>query len=161
MATNATKKTIQSFMMALLESDDGVSWEDLLDEVLEARFETLKLSISNYNNVVQQNKSLQTQLNETTAALEKLKEKPFFPYLMNSGNMADFGEFYLVSHAWFSFLDEKQQIGIVEVEYKNQNGRRVMYMGITKGEPTQEGFVQSVLKIANYGQKIKDSSDGV
>lgn len=160
MATNTTKKTIQSFMMALLEYNEE-SWEELPDEILEARFKELKLSLSNYDNVVNQNKSLQTQLNETTKKLNNLKDKPFFPYALNSGNMADFGEFYLVSHAWFSFLDEKQQIGIIEVEYKNQNGRRVMYMGIAKGEPTQESFVQSVLKIAKYGQKIKDSNDGV
>lgn len=158
MATEAAKKTIKSFMMALLESDDGMSWEELSDEILEARFKSLQLSLSNYNNVVQQNKELQTRLNTTTKSLNELKDKPFFPYLLNSGGMMDFGAFYLVSHAWFTIPNLQDQLGIVEVEWKD-SGIRKMYLGA--GKTRGKSFKEDVLSVAMYGQKIKDPSDGV
>jgi len=115
------------------------------------RLHAVKLSLQNHKETVKQNQSLQKSLNE-------LKERPFFPYPLNSGNRQDYGEFYLISHAWFSFLNTSQQIGIVEVEYKHDK-HRAMYIGITHAVPTPEGFRASVLCIAQYGQKIRDSRE--
>ena len=116
-------------------------------------------AVSQYNAVVQQNKDLQTELNQKNKMIDELNSKPFFPYQMNDGGRLDFGSFVLISHAWFSFLNTKFQVGIVEVEYKNDN-RRVMYVGITNPVATERGFRDSVIEIAAYGQKIKDSAEG-
>lgn len=139
--------------------DDKVNPEFLEDEEIIARLQTIKLSLLNHNETVQQNRNLQGELNKANSKLEEIKKKPFFPYPLNSGNNADYGAFILISHAWFSFLNTAQQVGIVEVQYKN-DGRRVMYVGITTPVATEEGFNNSVLEIAQFGQKIKDSSEG-
>lgn len=98
--------------------------------------------VNQYNKVVEQNKSLQKQI-----------KAPFFPYPLNDGGRADFGEFYLISHAWFTFLNTPLQIGIIEVEYKTLDKKRVMYIGIAHNNE----FSIDVLNIAQYGQKIKES----
>lgn len=116
------------------------------EEILK-RFNTLKMSLDNHEATVKQNRDLQTELNN-------LKNKPFFPFGLNSGGLTDYGEFLLVSHAWFGFLDETRQIGIVEVEWK-KSGKRCLYMGIGSGKATLENFNADVRKIALYGQKIK------
>lgn len=102
------------------------------------------VNCNQYEAVVKQNKSLQSEI-------KTLKEAPFFPYALNDGKRIDFGEFYLISHAWFSFLNTTDTIGIVEVEYKDTNHSRKMYMGIGTGGD----WTADVLKIAQYGQKIK------
>ena len=159
MATKETMKTIKSYLLGLLEAGDPTPLEELPDDVVEKRFQTLKHALTNHDETVKQNRDLQSELNNTKRELEELKNKPFFPFPMNSGGGLDFGEFVLISHAWFSFLNSLQQVGIVEVEYKTQN-RRVVYIGITNSTATPEGFKKSVLEIAKFGQKIKDSGDG-
>ena len=159
MATKETMKTIKSYLLGLLEAGDPTPIEELPDEVVEKRFQTLRLALTNHDETVKQNRDLQSELNNTKKELNELKNKPFFPFPMNSGDGLDFGEFILISHAWFSFLNTLQQIGIVEVEYKAQK-RRVLYVGITNPIATAEGFKKSVLEIASFGQKIKDSGDG-
>lgn len=88
--------------------------------------------------------------------LKKLKEKPFFPYVLNSGNNMDFGEFILISHAWFTISNIPFQLGIVEVEWKKSKVRK-MYLGA--GSTNGKDFKKDVLSIALHGQKIKDSSE--
>lgn len=97
-----------------------------------------------YNKVVEQNHDLQTEIKNT-------KEAPFFPYQLNDGNRADFGEFYLISHAWFTFLNTVDCVGVIEVEHKDVSKSRKMYIGIGKGKDISV----DVLNIAQYGQKIK------
>lgn len=129
---------------------------------LENEIATLKLSVKNRDEIITQNKSLQTELRNAEveiAALnekiKKLEELPFFPYPMNSGGRKDYGEFYLISHAWFSCMAETKQVGIVEVEWKT--GGRCIYLGIGSGVANPGMFDYDVKKIALYGQKIKDS----
>jgi len=131
--------------------DDTRNPEFLEDEEIIKRLKTVKLSLSNYDNVVHQNKNLQKELNT-------LKKQPFFPYMLNSGNNQDFGEFYLISHAWFSITNFPIQLGIVEVEWKS-SGVRKMYLGA--GSTGGKDFNKDVLSIALHGQKIKDSSEGI
>lgn len=88
--------------------------------------------------------------------LKNLKEKPFFPYQLNSGNGMDFGEFVLISHAWFTISNIPIQLGIVEVEWKSSKARK-MYLGA--GSTNGKDFKKDVLSIALHGQKIKDSSE--
>jgi hypothetical protein len=97
-----------------------------------------------YDKVVEQNHDLQTELKNT-------KEAPFFPYPLNDGNRADFGEFYLISHAWFTFLNTADYVGVIEVEFKDVSKSRKMYIGIGKGKDISV----DVMNIAHYGQKIK------
>lgn len=118
----------------------------------------LKQVTSQYNAVVQQNKNLQTELNQKKQQIKELQSKPFFPYALNSGNNADFGEFVLISHAWFTISNIPLQLGIVEVEYK-RSGVRKMYLGA--GLSNGKDFKKDVLSIALHGQKIKDSSEVV
>lgn len=129
--------------------DDTRNPEFLEDEEILKRLKTIKLSLSNYENVVQQNKNLQKELNT-------LKKQPFFPYALNSGYNEDYGEFYLISHAWFSISNFPIQLGIVEVEWKS-SGIRKMYLGA--GSTNGKDFKKDVLSIALHGQKIKDSSE--
>jgi hypothetical protein len=131
--------------------DDTRNPEFLEDKEIIKRLKTVKLSLSNYDNVVHQNKNLQKELNT-------LKKQPFFPYMLNSGNNQDFGEFYLISHAWFSITNFPIQLGIVEVEWKS-SGVRKMYLGA--GSTGGKDFNKDVLSIALHGQKIKDSSEGI
>lgn len=145
----------------LLKKDDETFGDALKMSIEEqySRLKAIRLSLQNHEGTVQQNRNLQQELQNKEKTIKKLKERPFFPYPMNDGGMTDFGEFYLVSHAWFSFLNTTQQVGIVEVEYKTPDKSRKIYVGIASGDPTAECFNQSVLSIAKYGQKIKDSSD--
>lgn len=116
----------------------------------------LSLVISQYNAVVKQNCQLQKDLNSKQKELNELEKKPFFPYALNSGNNADFGEFILISHAWFTISNIPFQLGIVEVEWKS-SGVRKMYLGA--GSTNGKSFKQDVLSIALHGQKIKDSAE--
>ena len=131
--------------------DDTRKPEFLEDEEILKRINGIKLSLSNYDKVVHQNKDLQSELNA-------LKKMPFFPYALNSGENADFGEFYLISHAWFTIPNIPFQLGIVEVEWKS-SGIRKMYLGA--GSTNGKDFQKDVLSIALHGQKIKDSSEGI
>ena len=106
-------------------------------------------AVTQYNEVVKQNKNLQSEI-------KTLKEQPFFPYKMNSGNNMDFGEFILISHAWFTIPNLPAQLGIVEVEWKTSSIRK-MYLGV--GTSCGKNFKEDVLSIALHGQKIKDSSE--
>ena len=107
------------------------------------------MSLRNHEEVVTQNRNLQRELNN-------LKQKPFFPYELNSGNGMDFGEFVLISHAWFTIPNLPAQLGIVEVEWKS-SGIRKMYLGV--GASGGEDFKKDVMSIALHGQKIKDASE--
>lgn len=113
------------------------------------RLKLIRLSLENHEQTVKQNKNLQSELRE-------LKKQPFFPYALNSGNRTDFGEFYLISHAWFSISNFPIQLGIVEVEWKS-SGVRKMYLGA--GSTNGKDFKKDVLSITLHGQKIKDSSE--
>lgn len=97
-----------------------------------------------YDKVVEQNRDLQTDL-------KNKKEAPFFPYPLNDGGRTDFGEFYLISHAWFSFLNTPDLVGIVEVEYKDVSNTKKMYIGIGKGKDLSV----DVMNVTQYGQKVK------
>lgn len=130
-------------------------WED--KEVID-RLRSIKMSLNNHEETVKQNRQLQQELNVKTKALKELKKRPFFPYKMNSGNNMDFGEFILISHAWFTIPNLHEQLGIIEVEWKSL-GVRKMYLG--KGDSNGVNFKADVLSIALCGQKIKDSSDAV
>ena len=138
------------------DPDDTRSPEYLEDEEIIKRLQTIKMSLQNHEGTVRQNQSLQGELNKKIRELEQLKEKPFFPYTMNDGGRTDFGEFYLISHAWFTIPNIQFQLGIVEVEWKT-SGVRKMYLGA--GNTNGENFNQDVRSIALYGQKIKDSSE--
>lgn len=153
MATESVKKTITSFLLALLENSDGQSWEDLSDEELTRRFNGLKFSLQNHEETVQQNRNLQRELQNAKNKIDELNSKPFFPYRMNDGGRADFGDFILISHAWFTVSNFPLALGIVDVEWKSDN-RRKMYLGV--GSSNGKDFNQDVLSIALHGQKIKE-----
>ena len=138
------------------QSDDNQSPEFLEDEEIIKRLHSIKMSLLNHNEVIEQNRNLQTELNIRNKELKKIKELPFFPYALNSGNRMDFGEFYLISHAWFSISNFPIQLGIVEVEWKS-SGVRKMYLGA--GSTNGKDFKKDVLSIALHGQKIKDSEE--
>lgn len=148
--TIVTTEVAREMYDLISRPDDTRNPEFLEDEEIIKRLKTIKLSLSNYDNVVLQNKNLQGELNT-------LKKQPFFPYALNSGGNKDFGEFYLISHAWFSISNFPIQLGIVEVEWKN-SGVRKMYLGA--GSTNGKDFNKDVLSIALHGQKIKDSSEG-
>ena len=103
-----------------------------------------------YNSIVNQNRSLQKELNE-------IKKKPFFPYTMNDGGRIDFGEFVLISHAWFTISNLPFILGIVEIECL-PTGTRKMYLGY--GSSDGKDFKKDVLDIVLHGQKIHDSYEG-
>lgn len=131
-------------------------------EELKNEIKTLKLSVQNRDEVIVQNRNLQTELRNAeikiatlNEKIKKLEELPFFPYPMNSGGRKDYGEFYLISHAWFSCMLETKQIGIIEVEWKK--GGRCIYLGVGSGIANPNMFDYDVKKIALFGQKIKDS----
>ncbi len=102
-------------------------------------------AVIQYDEVVKQNKNLQGEINT-------LKKQPFFPYKLNSGHNMDFGEFILISHAWFTISNLSEQLGIIEVEWK-ATGKRKMYLG--KGDSNGVNFKADVLSIAQYGQKLR------
>lgn len=102
-------------------------------------------AVIQYDEVVKQNKNLQGEINA-------LKKQPFFPYKLNSGHNMDFGEFVLISHAWFTISNLTEQLGIVEVEWKS-SGERKMYLG--KGDSNGVNFKADVLSIAQHGQKLR------
>lgn len=131
---------------------EGETLEQVLNITPAEQFERLKLirlSLANHEATVKQNRQLQNELNV-------LKQQPFFPYKLNSGNNEDFGEFILISHAWFTIPNLTKQLGIVEVEWK-YSGVRKMYLGA--GSTNGGDFRQDVLSIALHGEKIKDSSE--
>ena len=139
------------------DPNDNQSPEYFEDEEIIKRLQAIKLSLQNHEETVLQNRDLQGELNKKERELEQLKKQPFFPYAMNDGGRTDFGEFYLISHAWFTIPNIQSQLGIVEVEWKS-SGVRKMYLGA--GNTNGENFNQDVRSIALYGQKIKDSSEG-
>lgn len=102
-------------------------------------------AVTQYDEVVKQNKNLQGEINA-------LKKQPFFPYKLNSGHNMDFGEFVLISHAWFTISNLTEQLGIIEVEWKS-SGERKMYLG--KGDSNGVNFKADVLSIAQHGQKLR------
>lgn len=141
---------ITSNLWSLLETNgDKVALFGLGEKEIKKRFNALKMSFKNHNEIVKQNQQLQSEL-------RTLKERPFFPYELNSGNGLDFGEFILISHAWFTISNLPAQLGIVEVEWKS-SGFREMYLGA--GCSGGKDFKSDVLVIALHGQKIKDSSE--
>ena len=129
--------------------DDPRNPEFLEDEEIIKKLHSIQMSLRNHEEVIKQNRQLQRELSD-------LKDKPFFPYTLNSGNRMDFGEFVLISHAWFTIPNLPVQLGIVEVEWKS-SGIRKMYLGA--GSTNGKDFKKDVLSIALYGQKIKDSSE--
>lgn len=139
------------------QPDDDLKPEYMEDDEVIKRLHTIKLSLLNHEETVQQNRNLQGEIQVISNKLEKLQDKPFFPYEMNSGNNLDFGEFILISSAWFTIPNLPAQLGIVEVEWKN-SGIRKMYLGA--GSSNGKDFKKDVVSIALYGQKIKDSSEG-
>lgn len=102
-------------------------------------------AVTQYEQVVKQNVNLQNEI-------KTLKNQPFFPYELNSGNNTDFGEFILISHAWFTISNLSEQLGIIEVEWK-ATGNRKMYLG--KGDSNGVDFRTDVLSIAQHGQKLR------
>lgn len=150
-------RAVADEMYSLISNiDDPLKPESLEDEEIIKRLHAVKLSLRNHEGTVQQNRNLQTQLLTKEAELKKIKEAPFFPYAMNDGGRADYKEFYLISHAWFTIPNLPAQLGIVEVEWKN-SGIRKMYLGA--GSTNGKDFNADVVSIALYGQKIKDSSE--
>lgn len=147
--TIVTTEVARKMYDLISRPDDDQKPEFLEDEEILKRLNGIKLSLSNYYNVVSQNKNLQRELND-------IKKQPFFPYALNSGNYEDFGEFYLVSHAWFTIPNIPFQLGIVEVEWKC-SGIRKMYLGA--GSTNGKDFKKDVISVAMYGQKIKDASE--
>lgn len=132
---------------------DTQKTEFLEDEEIISRMYAIEMSLKNYEKTVEQNRQLQQELNAKTKELEELKKRPFFPYEINSGNNMDFGEFILISHAWFTISNLHEQLGIIEVEWKS-SGVRKMYLG--KGDSNGTNFKADVLSIVLHGQKIKD-----
>lgn len=144
-STNVAQK-----MYELIDDiDDPRNPEFLEDEEIIKKLHSIQMSLRNHEEVVNQNRQLQRELND-------LKNKPFFPYELNSGNGMDFGEFVLISHAWFTIPNLPAQLGIVEVEWKT-SGLRKMYLGA--GSSGGKDFKKDVVSIALHGQKIKDSSE--
>lgn len=129
--------------------DDPRNPEYLEDEEIIKKLHSIQMSLRNHEEVITQNRNLQRELNN-------LKQKPFFPYELNSGNGMDFGEFVLISHAWFTIPNLPAQLGIVEVEWKS-SGIRKMYLGA--GASGGKDFKKDVMSIALHGQKIKDASE--
>lgn len=144
-----SKDVAEKLYDLVAKPDDKVSPESLYDEEIISRLHTIKMSLINHKETIWQNRQLQGELSD-------LKSKPFFPYALNSGNRMDFGEFVLISHAWFTIPNLPVQLGIVEVEWKS-SGIRKMYLGA--GSTNGKDFKKDVLSIALYGQKIKDSSE--
>ena len=144
-----SKDVAEKLYDLVAKPDDKVSPESLYDEEIISRLHTIKMSLINHEETIWQNHQLQGELSD-------LKNKPFFPYALNSGNRMDFGEFVLISHAWFTISNLPVQLGIVEVEWKS-SGIRKMYLGA--GSTNGKDFKKDVLSIALYGQKIKDSSE--
>lgn len=138
------------------DPEDKQSPEFLEDEEIIKRLNAVKMSLQNHEETIIQNRNLQGELKNKTRELEQLKKQPFFPYSMNDGGRADFGEFYLISHAWFTISNFPISLGIVEVEWKT-SGIRKMYLGA--GSTNGKDFNKDVLSIALHGQKIKDSSE--
>lgn len=148
--SNQFYNKMTSNLWSLLERiDDKVALFGLGEKEILKRFNALKMSFQNHNEIIKQNQQLQSEL-------RTLKERPFFPYELNSGNGLDFGEFVLISHAWFTISNLPAQLGIVEVEWKS-SGVRKMYLGA--GCSDGKDFKSDVLAIALHGQKIKDSSE--
>lgn len=115
-----------------------------MSEIYETTYlNQLEFTAANYEKVVKQNQQLQQQI-------KKMKLKPFFPFPANSGNRKDYGKFYLISHAWFTFLNDSVTVGIIEVEYKSPKPYRKVYLGIGRGD----NFDRDVLNIARYGQLL-------
>lgn len=108
-----------------------------------AYLKKLEFTAAHYEKVVEQNQQLQQQIKE-------MKQKLFFPFSANSGNRKDYGEFYLISHAWFAFLNDSVTVGIIEVEYKSPKPHRKVYLGIGRGD----NFDRDVSNIAQYGQLL-------
>ena len=102
-------------------------------------------AVTQYDEIVKQNKNLQSEI-------KTIKEQPFFPYKLNSGHNMDFGEFILISHAWFTISNLPEQLGIIEVEWK-VTGNRKIYLG--KGDSNGVNFKTDVLSIAKHGQKLR------
>ena len=135
---------------------DKMKPEYLEDEEIINRLHTVKMSLLNHEETVNQNRQLQSELNRKQKEIDELKKMPFFPYALNSGEGMDFGEFVLISHAWFTIPNLPAQLGIVEVEWKTSSIRK-MYLGV--GTSCGKNFKEDVLSIALHGQKIKDSSE--
>lgn len=144
-----TKELYNEVYNLVEKDDDFQNPKKIDDEEVLKRLKLIKLSFENHNEIVKQNQQLQSEL-------RALKERPFFPYELNSGNGLDFGEFILISHAWFTISNLPAQLGIVEVEWKT-SGARKMYLGA--GCSGGKDFKSDVLAIALHGQKIKDSSE--
>lgn len=142
---------VLSKVLRLVETDDGIPGTELSDEEVLKRLQYIHLSLQNHNDTVQQNKSLQRENALMKNEINKFRNKPFFPYPLNNGNRTDFGDFYLISYAWFNSLNTTDIVGIIEVEYKTNDRPRKMYIGIGKGKD----ITADVLSIATYGQKIK------
>lgn len=140
----------------IADPEDTQKPEYLEDEEIIKRLQAIKLSLQNHEGTVQQNRDLQSRLSSREKELEKLKNAPFFPYIMNDGGRADFGAFYLISHAWFNITNFPILLGIVEIEWKD-TGIRKMYLGA--GSTNGKDFRQDVFGVALHGQKIKDSSE--
>ncbi len=155
--TIVTTGVVQEMYKLISCPDNNMNPEFLEDEEIIKRLKAVRMSLLNHEETVIQNRNLQTELNKANKKLEELNRKPFFPYQLNSGNRTDFGEFYLISHAWFTISNFPIQLGIVEVEWKS-SGVRKMYLGV--GTSNGKDFKQDVLNIALHGQKIKDSSEG-
>lgn len=136
--------------------EDSMDVKFLEDEEIINRLHTVKISLLNHEETVNQNRQLQSELNRKQMEIDELKKKPFFPYALNSGDRMDFGEFILISHAWFTIPNLPAQLGIVEVEWKTSSIRK-MYLGV--GASGGKNFKSDVLSIALHGQKIKDSSE--
>lgn len=154
--TIVSTNVIQKVYDLISKADDERDVQFLEDEEIINRLQTIKMSLLNHNDTVKQNRDLQGDLNAKNRELNELKKKPFFPYALNSGNNMDFGEFILISHAWFTISNIPFQLGIVEVEWKS-SGVRKMYLGA--GSTNGKSFKQDVLSIALHGQKIKDSAE--
>ena len=140
----------------IYEVDNSLNPKFWKDKEMVDRLRAIQISLNNHEETVEQNHQLQQELNAKTKELEELKKRPFFPFRMNSGNNMDFGEFILISHAWFTIPNLHEQLGIIEVEWKS-SGIRKMYLG--KGDSNGTNFKADVLSIALYGQKIKDSKE--
>lgn len=123
-------------------------------EKLQKEIQAMRLSVQNHDETVKQNRDLQTELKNAKDKIKELESRPFFPYQMNDGGRKDYGEFYLISHAWFSFINTTQQVGIVEVEWKS--GSHCLYIGLGSGVPNLKMFDFDVKNIALYGHKLKE-----
>ena len=128
---------------------------------LTQQIKEMRLSVQNHKETIQQNRCLQSELRKANDEIirlqnkiKELEKRPFFPYPMNDGRRKDYGEFYLISHAWFSFLNTTQQVGIVEVEWKS--GNHCLYIGLGSGVPNLKMFDFEVKNIALYGHKLKE-----